>query len=68
MRGLRREVPEEIVGVLVGLEEFLDPLTQRGIASAGSVQIGGALPGGQMQRRAKDSHFAVGGIGHERLG
>src|ERR1035441_9727861 len=57
--GVRREVPEEVAGVFVRPEEFFDPLAQRGIASAGFVKPGSALPNGQTPGRAKDGRFVL---------
>src|SRR6516225_7292299 len=40
-------------------EQSVHALAQGGIISAGLIQIGGALAGGQPQRRAEKGHFAV---------
>jgi hypothetical protein len=51
----------------VGGEKSLDALPQGAVTAAGPIQIGSALPRGQLQCRRKDSRLQVAGIIHEQI-
>ncbi len=50
---------QEIPGLFVRLDQFLDALTENRVAGTGLVEIGGALRFAECQRRVKDGCFPV---------
>ena len=50
---------QKIAGLPVGAEQRLELAVPRGVARANGVEIGGALPGRQLQCRVEEGHFGI---------